>query len=59
MKTLGHWINGEHVSSTTARTSPVFNPATGVEQAQLQLATPEQVNDVVAAAKLAFVSWGN
>jgi len=58
MKTIGHWINGEHVSSTTARTSPVFNPATGVEQAQLQLATPEQVNDVVAAAKLAFVSWG-
>ena len=57
MKTIGHWINGEHVTTSNASTSPVFNPATGAEQAQLQLATPEQVNDVVAAAKTAFATW--
>ena len=57
MKTIGHWINGEHVTAPGASTSPVFNPATGAEQAQLQLATVEQVNDVVAAAKAAWATW--
>ena len=47
MKTIGHWINGEHVTAPGASTSPVFNPATGAEQAQLQLATVEQVNEAV------------
>ena len=59
MKTIGHWINGEHVSLTNANTSPVFNPASGVAQASLQLATTEQVNDVVGAARAAFTAWGN
>ncbi len=59
MKNIGHWINGEHVLSATPNTSPVFNPATGAEQALLQLATAEQVNDVVAAAHSAFKFWGN
>jgi len=57
VKTIGHWINGAHVTTLGATTSPVFNPATGAVQAELQLATAEQVNDVVAAAHAAFAHW--
>jgi malonate-semialdehyde dehydrogenase (acetylating)/methylmalonate-semialdehyde dehydrogenase len=38
---------------------PVFNPATGEQQAQLPLSTVEEVNAAVAAAKAAQPAWGD
>ena len=58
MKTIGHWINGEVTEGRSIRTQPVYNPATGDEQATVLLATPQDVDDAVASAKRAFVDWG-
>lgn len=57
MRTIDHWINGRLVPSTSGRTAPVFNPATGQEQAAVGLATVDEVDTAVAAAKKAFTSW--
>ena len=36
---------------------PVYNPATGLQQAEVDFATTEEVGRAVAAAKEAFTSW--
>lgn len=58
MKIIGHWIGGQHVTDDTSPVSPVWNPATGVQQAELQLANLDLVNDAVTSASSAFTSWG-
>ncbi len=57
MKTIDHWINGAYVTSTSGRTSPVYNPATGLVQANVGLASIEEVDATVAVAKEAFKTW--
>lgn len=57
MKTILHWVGGESTKLTSARTSPVFNPATGQVQAELILANGADVSTVVATAREAFVAW--
>ena len=57
MRSIDHWINGSLVPSASGRTSPVFNPATGEVQAQVGLASVEEVDRAVAVAKEAFASW--
>ncbi|MSW81546.1 MAG: CoA-acylating methylmalonate-semialdehyde dehydrogenase [Actinobacteria bacterium] len=57
MRTIDHWINGALVPSTSGRTSPVYNPATGEVQAQVGLASIDEVDRAVAVAKAAFTSW--
>ncbi|MFZ4496624.1 MAG: CoA-acylating methylmalonate-semialdehyde dehydrogenase [Candidatus Nanopelagicales bacterium] len=54
---MDHWINGALVPSTSGRTSPVYNPATGKQQASVGLASVAEVDAAVAAAKEAFKSW--
>ncbi|WP_425070885.1 CoA-acylating methylmalonate-semialdehyde dehydrogenase [Sagittula sp. S175] len=58
MTTLTNWINGAHVASASARTTDVFNPATGEVQSKTPLSTVEELNDAVAKAKEAQVKWG-
>jgi malonate-semialdehyde dehydrogenase (acetylating)/methylmalonate-semialdehyde dehydrogenase len=58
MKVIGHWIGGQHVTEVRAEVVPVWNPATGVQQATLQLANSDQVNAAVSSAVGAFTSWG-
>ncbi|CAN5315530.1 CoA-acylating methylmalonate-semialdehyde dehydrogenase [soil metagenome] len=57
MKTIEHWIAGKSTSGRSDRTAAVFNPATGEQQAEVLLATQEDVDAAVAAAKEAFVEW--
>ena len=57
MRVIDHWINGALVPSTSGRTSPVYNPATGKQQASVGLASVAEVDAAVAAAKEAFKSW--
>ncbi|MBA2560778.1 MAG: CoA-acylating methylmalonate-semialdehyde dehydrogenase [Propionibacteriales bacterium] len=59
MRTIEHWIGGKHVTSGPGgRLGDIFDPAKGAPQAQVHLATPEEVDAGVQAAKDAFVSWG-
>ncbi|WP_284981611.1 CoA-acylating methylmalonate-semialdehyde dehydrogenase [Arthrobacter sp. efr-133-TYG-118] len=56
MKTIEHWINGSYVPAGES-TAPVSNPATGKVTAQVGLASTEDGNAAVAAAKAAFPAW--
>lgn len=57
MKTIGHWANGKAVAGGSGRSGPVFNPATGAQQAEVGFASPEEVGAVVDAALAAFGPW--
>ncbi|MCL4156510.1 UNVERIFIED_CONTAM: hypothetical protein GTU68_041157, partial [Idotea baltica] len=49
---------GKLVTSTSERTTAVFNPATGEQSAELPLSSVAEINSAVAAAKEASVAWG-
>ena len=55
--TLSHYINGSTVDGASTRTSPVFNPATGVVAKNVRLASTSDVGTAVAAALAAFPGW--
>ncbi|MFE1833908.1 CoA-acylating methylmalonate-semialdehyde dehydrogenase [Streptomyces sviceus] len=57
MTTIQHWINGAPVQGTATATQPVFNPATGAEQAQVVLGGAADVDAAVQAAAAAFETW--
>ena len=57
MRTIDHWIAGKHTGGLSDRTSPVFNPATGEQQAEVLLASTEDVGSAIAAAHDAFPAW--
>ena len=54
---VGHFINGKIVAGTSGRTQRIWNPATGRSERQLFLASSEEVNAAIAAAKAAFPAW--
>jgi malonate-semialdehyde dehydrogenase (acetylating)/methylmalonate-semialdehyde dehydrogenase len=57
MKRISHWINGEVVAGTSGRTGPGWNPAIGEQQAEVDLASVEEVDAAVAAARASFPAW--
>jgi malonate-semialdehyde dehydrogenase (acetylating)/methylmalonate-semialdehyde dehydrogenase len=57
VSTLGHYIGGSLRSAPDARTSDVFNPATGAVTGKVTLATQADVDAAVAAASAAFPAW--
>jgi malonate-semialdehyde dehydrogenase (acetylating)/methylmalonate-semialdehyde dehydrogenase len=57
LKQINHIIGGEEIESTSGRTSPVYNPATGEVTAQVGLATAEEVDHAVGVAAAAAVEW--
>jgi len=57
MTLINHWIDGEYVSTVPSRTGPVFNPATGEETSQVAMASRDDVDLAVAAAKRAYETW--
>jgi malonate-semialdehyde dehydrogenase (acetylating)/methylmalonate-semialdehyde dehydrogenase len=57
VKQINHIIGGQDVASTSGRTSPVHNPASGEITAQVGLATVEEVDHAVGVGKAASVSW--
>ncbi|MEP7241350.1 MAG: CoA-acylating methylmalonate-semialdehyde dehydrogenase, partial [Devosia sp.] len=57
MLTLDNAIGGKLVRSTSTRTQPIYNPATGEQSGILPLSTLDEVNAAVAAAKKAFPAW--
>lgn len=57
MKQIHHLIDGAEATGTSGRTSPVYNPATGEQTAELSLASVAEVDAAVASAKAAFDTW--
>jgi malonate-semialdehyde dehydrogenase (acetylating)/methylmalonate-semialdehyde dehydrogenase len=55
---ITHLLGGTPWDGTSARTSPVFNPATGEQTGELDLASAALVDEVVTSAKTAWeTSW--
>jgi malonate-semialdehyde dehydrogenase (acetylating)/methylmalonate-semialdehyde dehydrogenase len=57
MNEIQHWIDGRTVASTSGRTAPVFNPASGEQTGAVALASVEEVDAVVASAQAAAPGW--
>ena len=57
MHRIGHWIDGKVVEGTSGRAGVVFDPATGTQQAAVDLASVEEVDRAVAVAQAAFPAW--
>jgi malonate-semialdehyde dehydrogenase (acetylating) / methylmalonate-semialdehyde dehydrogenase len=54
---ISHWIDGAIAPGTSGRTSAVFNPATGQQTGDLDLASAAEVDVAVASAKAAAREW--
>jgi malonate-semialdehyde dehydrogenase (acetylating)/methylmalonate-semialdehyde dehydrogenase len=57
LRTITHWIGGKSEPGTSTRTGPVWNPATGEQQAEVALASQADVSTAVATAAAAFETW--
>lgn len=54
---ISHWIDGRESAGTSGRTAPVFNPATGAQTGEVDLASASEVDAAVAGAAEAARSW--
>ncbi len=59
METISNIIGGQRTRSTSPRTAPVFNPATGEQTAVLPLSTAAELDAAVAAARQALPAWAD
>ncbi len=57
MRQVEHWIGGKRVPGSSGRTGPVYDPATGAQQAAVALASVAEVDEAVATAVAAFPAW--
>ena len=58
MNLIEHFINGKMVKGSSKKTSKVFNPATGEQTSEINLASKADVDLAVQKAKQAFTDWG-
>ena len=54
---LQHWIDGRLTPGSSGRTAPVFNPATGQQTAEVELAGADDLKMAVASAVTASKAW--
>ncbi len=57
MRRIHHYIGGKLVPGESGRSGPVFDPATGVQQAEVDFASADEIDVAVAAAAEAFPAW--
>jgi malonate-semialdehyde dehydrogenase (acetylating)/methylmalonate-semialdehyde dehydrogenase len=57
MREIRHWLDGRAVSGTSGRQLPVWDPATGEQQAYVVAATAAETDAAVASALAAFPAW--
>ena len=57
MRTIEHWIGGKPTSGTPSGTAPVWDPATGIQQAEVVLGSAADVDEAVRVAAAAFEEW--
>ena len=58
MRTVNHFVNGNHWIGNSERFGEVYNPATGSIIAKVRLASTDDVNSVVDLALKAQLAWG-
>jgi len=58
MNLIKHFINGKITKGSSKKTSKVFNPATGEQTSEVNLASKADVDFTVQKAKQAFTDWG-
>ncbi|WGH91781.1 CoA-acylating methylmalonate-semialdehyde dehydrogenase [Auritidibacter ignavus] len=54
---LSHYLNGARVPGSSGAFSDVYNPSTGEVQAQVPLASVDEVREAIAQAKRAQPAW--
>jgi malonate-semialdehyde dehydrogenase (acetylating)/methylmalonate-semialdehyde dehydrogenase len=54
---ISHWIDGKITAGTSGRSGPVYNPATGLQSGEVDLASTAEVGAAVASAKAALPQW--
>jgi malonate-semialdehyde dehydrogenase (acetylating)/methylmalonate-semialdehyde dehydrogenase len=57
VKTIAHWVDGQQTTLGSTRSIPIWNPATGSQQAEVLLAEAADVDTAVERAAAAFESW--
>ena len=57
MNLIEHFINGKTTKGSSKKTSKVFNPATGEQTSEVNLASKADVDLAVQKAKYAFTDW--
>ncbi|ROP34144.1 CoA-acylating methylmalonate-semialdehyde dehydrogenase [Couchioplanes caeruleus] len=57
MHEIKHWLDGTAVEGTSGRRLPVYDPATGEQQAYVVAATAEETVRAVASAQRAYPLW--
>src|SRR6476646_11668768 len=57
MRQVQHWIDGKPWDGPAGRSADVFNPSTGVVQAEVALAGPAEIDAAVQSARQASVEW--
>lgn len=57
MKTINHYVDGAEYPGTSGNTQPVLNPSLGKPQAEVALASTEDINHVIASAQNAQKGW--
>jgi malonate-semialdehyde dehydrogenase (acetylating)/methylmalonate-semialdehyde dehydrogenase len=54
---INHWIGGARVASESGRSGPVYDPASGDRTAEVDFASTDDVDRVVAVATEAAATW--
>ncbi|MGB3911217.1 MAG: CoA-acylating methylmalonate-semialdehyde dehydrogenase [Pseudolysinimonas sp.] len=54
---LDHWVSGAAFTGASTRTAPVYDPARGIVQREVRLASVADVDTAVQAATAAFPAW--
>jgi malonate-semialdehyde dehydrogenase (acetylating) / methylmalonate-semialdehyde dehydrogenase len=57
MRQISHWVGNATRKGTSGRTSPVYNPATGVLEAEVELASTDEVKAILAESAVAAAAW--
>ncbi|ANY10366.1 methylmalonate-semialdehyde dehydrogenase [Pseudonocardia sp. HH130630-07] len=57
VETLTHWVGGSGLAGTSGRFAEVTDPATGAVTATVPMASAEDADRAVAAARSAFPAW--
>ncbi|MDR7113671.1 malonate-semialdehyde dehydrogenase (acetylating)/methylmalonate-semialdehyde dehydrogenase [Microbacterium trichothecenolyticum] len=57
VRVISHWIDGAERASSSGRTAPVYNPATGAVSARVALADQAEIDEAIASAVAGYQAW--
>ncbi|MGH8176356.1 MAG: CoA-acylating methylmalonate-semialdehyde dehydrogenase [Steroidobacter sp.] len=57
VRTLGHFVGGKLLQGASARTGPIFDPATGRVATKVSFASAEETRAAIRAAREALPAW--